>query len=117
VSRRPSSKVCMAPMAVASDGSLLISVAEFQADTSIATLVRVAAATGLPIFVGVVVPHRFRARLAKDIDDAAADIAGRIGGTLTSGRASPSGPSSAAQAPGRPDRGVRLAPHPRGRRP
>jgi len=71
--------VSLAPMALASDGSLLLNIAEFQDDLSIVGLARTADASGLVVFVGVAVPPGLRARLLSDIGDAASDIAGRLG--------------------------------------
>lgn len=119
MTRRPSKKICMAPMAVTSAGDVLLNMAEFQDDLSPSALVRNAKAIGFALFVGVVVPERLRRRLARDIDDAAADITGRLGGMVSAGpdRESVSAPSSGAQAPGRRGPGGRQAPRPRGRRP
>jgi len=71
--------VSLAAMALASDGSLLLNIAEFQDDLSIVGLARTADASGLVVFVGVAVPPGLRARLLSDIGDAASDIAGRLG--------------------------------------
>jgi hypothetical protein len=71
--------VSLAPMALASDGSVLLNIAEFQDDLSIVGLARTADASGLTVFVGVAVPPGLRARLLGDIGDAASDIAGRLG--------------------------------------
>ncbi len=69
----------MVPMALTSDGTLLLNMAEFQDDLGIDALVHAAKATGLVVFVGVVVPGRFQSRVRRDLDDAARDLAGRLG--------------------------------------
>ena len=109
-----------APMAVASDGTVLLNLTHIVADKNdLDAIIAVACATGLPVFVGVVVPVRHRARLAHDIDDALAGAAGRIGATLTSSvrGESASGPSLGAPALDHRDQRGRRAPRPRGRRP
>jgi hypothetical protein len=73
------SNVCLAAMALASDGTVLLNVAEFQDDLSISGLARAADSSGLRVFVGVAVPPRLRPRLLVDLSDAASDIAGRLG--------------------------------------
>jgi len=75
-------RLSLAPLAMTSDGALVVNAAQFQDDTSLETLLRVATATGLEIFIGVVLPDDHRARLVKDIDDAAAELASRAGGKL-----------------------------------
>jgi len=76
---RRSKRVCLAPLAVASDGSLLINMAEFQDDVRVEALVSSAKATGLVVFVAVVVPDGFREQVRRDLADAATDMAGRLG--------------------------------------
>jgi hypothetical protein len=78
----PPKKVSTAPMAVASDGSIVINAAEFSNDLDPEVLAKFAVTTGAAVFVGLVVPPRLIGRLRKDLDDAAADIAGRLGGKL-----------------------------------
>jgi len=107
----------MAPMALASDGSLLLNIAEFQDETSPDALLRAAQATGLVVFVGVIVPANRRKTLLHYLDDAVAEVAGRIGAKLTAESASASSPSSGAPGPAHQDPRGRRAPHPRGRRP
>ena len=72
----------LAPLALTSDGALVFNAAEFQDDTSPETLLRVAMATGLELFIGIIVPSGHRPRLDKDIDDAAAELASRVGSML-----------------------------------
>jgi hypothetical protein len=79
---RSSKGVCMAPMAVASDGSIMINAVEFSNDLDPEVLAKFAVTTGAAVFVGLVVPPRLIGRLRKDLDDAAADIAGRLGPRL-----------------------------------
>jgi hypothetical protein len=81
--------VSLAPLAFTSGGDWVINAAEYSNDVRPETLLRVAVATGLPVFIGVIVPVALRARLAKDVDDAAADIAGRLGAKLIKAKATP----------------------------
>jgi group II intron reverse transcriptase/maturase len=115
VSRRP--RISMAPMAVASDGALVVNAAQLATSGSLEAIVEMAKRTGLDVFVGVVVPERLRSRVLRDLDDAAADIVGRLGPKLT-GDASSSAdaPSSAASRRGDRDQHARPRRHQRGRR-
>lgn len=76
--RRSRSRISTAPLAVASDGAILVNAAEFALVTSFDDVVKNAKASGLPVFVGVVVAARNN--VMKAIEDAAADVAGRVGG-------------------------------------
>ena len=80
---RASQKVSMAPLAITSDGTLIINLTQFQNDVRAEALVARAVASGLPVFVGIVVPPAVQRASAKIIDDAAAEVAGRIGAKLT----------------------------------
>lgn len=110
VSRRP--RVCAAPLALTSGGTLLINVAGFRADARPEALMRLAAGTGLPIFVAVELPPTAHRQALRSIDDAAADMAGRLGGRIS---AKASGRSSAAPAQAGRDRARAQAQRPRGR--
>ena len=77
---RPSKKVSMAPLAVTSDGSLIINLTQFQNDASLEALVARAKEIGLPVFVGIVVPSAVQGASVGIVDDAAAEVAGRLGG-------------------------------------
>src|SRR5580704_14460426 len=111
----PRQKVCLAPMALTSGGDVIISAAQFTAETTLDAVVGYAKRLGLPIFVGVVVPEvLLQKNMLKDIDDAAADIAGRLGGRIS---AKVSARSSGAQGRARRGQSGRPARHPRGRRP
>jgi len=81
VSRR--AKMNMAPMAVASDGALVVNTAQLTTSNSLPAIIKAAESTGLDVFIGVVVPERLRSRVLRDLNDAAADIVGRLGPTLT----------------------------------
>ncbi len=79
---RPSKTVCTAPMAVASDGSVLVNAYQLATKDGLAAAIEAARRTALVVFVGVVVPAKFGGKMAKDIDDATADVAGRLGAKL-----------------------------------
>lgn len=106
-----------APMALASDGALILNAAEFTVEGSITAIVGIAGKVGLPIFIGVVLPVRLRKRLLRDIDNAAADLGGRWGGQLTRVHGSAFDPSSEARALRSRGRRAPQARHPRGPRP
>jgi hypothetical protein len=69
-------------MAVASDGSLIVNAGHLSVKDDLAAVVEVAEKTGLPVFVGVAVPVRLRRAVLRDIDDALADVVGRLGPRL-----------------------------------
>jgi hypothetical protein len=77
-------KISMAQMAVASDGGVLVNVAQLTTSDSLAAILKLADRTGLDVFVGVVVPGRLRGRVLRDVDDALADVVGRWGPKITS---------------------------------
>jgi hypothetical protein len=70
-------------MALTSAGDILINAVEFVNQTSVDAVVKYAKGSGLEVFIGVLVPPKLRKQFTRDIDDAAADVAGRIGGKLT----------------------------------
>jgi hypothetical protein len=96
-------KVSTAPMAIASDGAVLVNAAQLTTSGAIAAIVEVAQSTGLDVFVAVVVPERLRVRVLRDVDDAATDIVGRLGAKLTAVAAS----SASGRAAARERRGHR----------
>src|SRR5208337_4362603 len=77
---RPSSKVSEAPMAVASDGSLLLNVAMTDGPLDAKKLVERALAQGSPVFIGVVATRSEVAVTTKWIDDVTAEVVGTIWG-------------------------------------
>jgi hypothetical protein len=79
---RPRARVVQAPMAVASDGGFMVNAVQLTIGNDLDAVVRVARETGLPVFVGLIVPARLRRRILRDIDDAAADVVGRVGSRL-----------------------------------
>jgi hypothetical protein len=103
-------------MAVASDGSVIVNAHQLAVADDLAVAVEAAQRTGLVVFVGVVVPDSEAKKLAKPIDDAAAEVAARVGAKLTAGRGSASCRSSAAARSGCRDRDERRPAHPQGRR-
>jgi hypothetical protein len=78
-------------MALASDANIVVNAIQLGPGMSLDDVVRYAKATGSPVFVGVAVPARLRKRFVREIDDALADVVGRLGPRLTAfGRASAS---------------------------
>ena len=75
-------RLSLAPLALTSTGELLINAAEFSLLTSFERALRAAKKSGLPIFVGLVLPARESTEAMKAIDDAAADVAGNVGGRI-----------------------------------
>jgi hypothetical protein len=115
MSGRPS-KVSTAPMAVASDGALLVNAYQLTATgDDLATVVEAAKKSGLVVFVGIAVPQHLRGRVLRDLDDGLADIVGRLGPRLIAGNESAFSPSSAARASSSRGRRGRRPPRPRGR--
>jgi len=86
MSRRPP-RVSTAPMAVASDGGVLVNAAQLTTSDSLAAIVKVAERTGLGVFVGILVPARLQRGVLRDVDDALADVVGRLGPKLVRSRA------------------------------
>lgn len=86
-----------APMAVASDGSLLISASHALGMDDLRELLA-AIPKDAAVFVGVVVPRQYQRQVLRRIDDAAAEIAGttRLSeiGLAASASARPSGQRS-----------------------
>ena len=71
--RRRKPRIYDAPMAVASDGTILINVAHVEDERDVAKLVERAAAEG-HVFIGVGLTARECSRIKKPIDDALAEI-------------------------------------------
>jgi hypothetical protein len=80
MSRRRKPRVVKAPMAVASDGSILINVAASAGPHDTVKLVERAVAEGCPIFAGVTVSAQERRLVLTHLDDATAEIASWIFG-------------------------------------
>jgi hypothetical protein len=76
-----------APIAVASDGTIIVNATHLDAGTDPIAAVRRLLDEGHEIFVGVVVPNNLRRELLRDVDDAAADLVGRLGAKLGRRRA------------------------------
>jgi hypothetical protein len=70
-----------APMALASDGMVLVNLTHLQ-NGDVLEAARKHLDQGHQIFVGLVVPERHRAGLAKDFEDAASELTCRMGGRL-----------------------------------
>ena len=117
---RGASAILDAPIAFASDGTMLVNATHLgRGERNIDDVVGYAKATGLPVFVGVAVPARLRKRFVREIDDASADVVGRLGPKLTASGERASASSRSAGAPRRGRRGPRAgqALHQQGRRP
>jgi hypothetical protein len=80
--RRSSSTVSVAPIAVTSSGEVVINAAKLQDEVRPEAVARYAASTGLTVFIGLVVPPEHERAMAKDVRDAAAALAGRVGERL-----------------------------------
>jgi hypothetical protein len=75
--RRP--RVLNAPIALASDGKVVVNAAQLASIVDLNDLLACANATSLPIFVGVAIPPGLRGRFVREFDDAVADVVGRLG--------------------------------------
>jgi hypothetical protein len=108
----------MAPMAVTSDGTILLNAA-YVLDVDDAAAIIKKLGPGAKLYIGVVVPPRHVRESFERLDDAVAEIAGVIGAKLTAGfeRASASSRSSGDRASGTPGRRAGPARRRRGRRP
>ena len=79
--RRP--RVVQAPMAVTSDGTIIVNAVQLGlGETSPDVMIANARATGLPIFVGVAIPKNMKMPFAQEFDNAVADVVGRLGSRL-----------------------------------
>lgn len=69
-----------------SDASIIVNANQLGTATDLDAVVRYARATGLPVFVGVVVPVGLVPGVLRDVDDALADVVGRLGPRLVRSR-------------------------------
>ncbi len=69
-------------MPVSSIGEILVNAVGLTTSDSLAAVVEAATAPPLKVLGGVVVPRRLRGRLIENLDNAATDMAGRLGGKL-----------------------------------
>ena len=106
-----------APIALASDGTLLVNVAQLSPGTVLDEILRYAEVTGLPIFIGVAVPGRLYKRFVRELDDAVADVVGRLGPRVTASceRESASSRSSGERASASPGQRAGRVRRPQGR--
>jgi hypothetical protein len=77
------------PMAFASDGAVLLNVMHLDVGEDLQAALRLVLVARHEVFVGAVVPATLRRELEGDVDDALADVAGRLGPrlrTVRSGR-------------------------------
>jgi hypothetical protein len=73
-----SGKVIDVPLAVASDGRIVVNVTHLDLDPTEPDLVRRLINEGHVVFLGVV-PRELRRELARETEDALADVVGRVG--------------------------------------
>lgn len=118
-SPRRRAQVVEAPLAVTAGLGILVNALHLGQAADLDAIVRYARESGLPIFIGVMVPSRMRRPFARELDDMSADVVGRLAPTLNASgaRASASGRSSAARRRADPGRGEGQAPRRRGQRP
>ena len=76
---KPKAATVDAPMAFGSDGTMLMNVSHVFSTADVREALRVALAEGHEVFVGIAVPAYFADEIRRDLDDAAADIVGRLG--------------------------------------
>jgi hypothetical protein len=79
VRRQRRMSVVAAPMAVASDGNIIVNTMQLGPDTRLDDALAQAKATGLPVFVAVAIPKSMKEQFVREIDDALADVVGRLG--------------------------------------
>lgn len=73
-------KILDQPMAVASDGTLLVNITHVVDDTAdVAAAVQQLQAAGHQVWVGIAVPAGLRRELQRDVDEGLADVVGRLG--------------------------------------
>ena len=77
--KKSAGKVIDAPMAVASDGRIVINVTHLDLDPMEPGLVARLVQAGALVLVAIAVPDRLGPELLRDVDDAASEIAGRLG--------------------------------------
>ena len=78
MTRRRAPNVVTAPLAITSAGEIIVNAYQLTGEKDdLAAAIEVAEATGLDVFVDVIVPARFQPKFLRDGDDAAADIVGR----------------------------------------
>jgi hypothetical protein len=76
---KPKGNAIDVPMAIASDGTLIMNVSHVFSTADVREALRVALAEGHEVFVGIAVPAYFSDEIRRDLDDAAAEIVGRLG--------------------------------------
>ena len=65
-------------MAVTSSGDIVVNGIHLGVDDDLDAIVAYVKATGLPVFVGVVVPKGLHRKFVRELDDMAADVVGRF---------------------------------------
>ncbi|MFI5302625.1 MAG: hypothetical protein ACHREM_31435 [Polyangiales bacterium] len=71
-----------APLAVASDGTVLIGVAWLDHSSKAIDVAQKLVDEGQTIFIGIAIPRSMRADVLAEIENGAAEVAGRLGGRL-----------------------------------
>lgn len=78
MNRRKVMRTLDAPLAITSTGRVLVNANQLgRGKMDVATMIQEAVATGMPVFIGVAVPASSHAGMLRELDDAAANIAGR----------------------------------------
>ena len=72
-----------APMAITSDGRLVINVTHLNGMARVIATAEKLVPERSQLFVGLVVPRELRRKLVKELDDSLADVAGRVGPMFT----------------------------------
>jgi hypothetical protein len=94
----PASRLHTAPIALASDGSLILNLASAVATRDIAAIIRKARRDGRPLFVGVVLSESEQRAAVSRLDNASAETAAQLSGSSVKGRA-PRGARRPAKQP------------------
>jgi hypothetical protein len=76
------SKLIDDPIALTSGGAVIINITHLEDTTDVAAVIARLIGEGHRLFIGIAVPGALRRELRKGIDDAGADIVGRLGGRL-----------------------------------
>ena len=74
-----------APLAVASDGTLLINAMGLTTRSDLESLVTVARGSGRIVFIGIALDQCEITDALRQLDEACAEIAARLGGRITAG--------------------------------
>lgn len=76
---KQTSQLIDVPLALASDGTMLVSITHLEQIDDVAAVIARLIGEGHRLFIGVAVPGALRAKLLRDVDDGLADVVGRLG--------------------------------------